>query len=663
MHHYLLLLGCLGLAAAAAAPATNATVTGRGLRMRAWPTTAYNAGDGAETVTVVPAVNFSGGGWAAPFSSARLEGTVTPPATALVTFTVVAEDGASVRLWVDDHMHIDSFLQQPRGGGAGNVTLTAAYPAPLQGGVPYPLRLEVAHLSGPDVEPVLVLSWEAAATAEATTDAPPPFPPGVVPPAALAPVVRPADDARWALRERMVASPAAAWQTSWIGSTTAHVHSRSGLALAVGLADTVDGSSLGATHVFSHNDPARVRLGRHAWDGSVYTQVNVSAWQGRACDVCVESTVLLPSAAARSGAIADANDDDEGDLALLITASGPDCGRLAVVLQPAMLWERAGDLSLTDDGVIQAARPGFASNVSVFAGGPTVPFLLAGDVYLAQPLGPEPAEAAAGSPGGGGSGSDAAAAATASPFCTVVSFSTGRNASTTEVATAVAAAAAAQAAALDAYPPDQRELVDGLSSIIAWNTVFSVTAGHFAPVSRGWPWGPEQTLLFDWDLFFLAAMAAQLEAAGAAPGGGTGNNTTARRRAGRGGITPRDVAYTTFTTIALSRTYSGLVPNWWTGMSGSADHSEPQIGAYVLRQLVALAGNDTDGAAAALVGLTWEPLVAWHNWTWARRRAEGALAAGSADGLSHLMCLGSDSPSLPPSAGEPGTLNAARLER
>lgn len=89
---------------------------------------------------------------------------------------------------------------------------------------------------------------------------------------------------------------------------------------------------------------------------------------------------------------------------------------------------------------------------------------------------------------------------------------------------------------------------------------------------------------------------------------------------------------------------------------GSFDRSEPPIGAQMLLKVHALAPNET----ASLVGMLIDPLVAWSNWTWARRRCAGSLAP--AGGVTDLICLGTDVPTAIPSDSSAGTASGARLE-
>ena len=540
------------LLACAAVFAGSAQAAYSGLRWKLWNTTAFTRGDLTyELVTLTPDVSFSPQrtpAWVQPFTSSRFEGTITSPVSDAVTFSVAVAPGDAVKLWLDDHLHLDSLTQ-----GAGSSSFTAYFPAPLRSGEPTPIRLEYAHLSGAPA--TLVLSWQA-----------PTLPLGVVPSSALAPDVRAADDARWALRARMVEAPVA-WNTAWVGSATTHVHVQSGLALALTLGDSSGGGALlGDVWVFQRSTPALVTLGGHSWNGSDYTQVNISRWGGRDCAVCIETAVVAGGA----------------DWLALVTASnGSDCGRVHAALQPQMVWERAGWFNVTGGGngsassAILATRPGFYGvTVHATGAGGAVPPLAGAPPSFALPLAP---------PGSG------------------VGFSTGRAYGLDEIQAAVAAARAAYAASRPAFnaspavgsAADLADAHDGVSSVLAWNLVYTAIDGHFTPVSRGWRWGGEQSLLFDWDVYLAGWMASGIAA--------------------RAGGLARDAAFANVLAVTLSWTWDGFVPNWRNGLnradgtaSFSPDRSEPQIGAATLARLVETWGDD----AQFLVELLWRPLRA-----------------------------------------------------
>lgn len=119
----------------------------------------------------------------------------------------------------------------------------------------------------------------------------------------------------------------------------------------------------------------------------------------------------------------------------------------------------------------------------------------------------------------------------------------------------------------------------------------------------------------------------------------------------------RDIAMNNVVTTTLSRTMSGMIPNYSSGRSGTYDRTEPAVGAWAVRVL-----RDRFGANAAwLPELLLPALVAWHDWFHAHRRNVGVLAEGGADGLADVISLGSDATD-PPGLNTPHTLAAARYE-
>ena len=132
-------------------------------------------------------------------------------------------------------------------------------------------------------------------------------------------------------------------------------------------------------------------------------------------------------------------------------------------------------------------------------------------------------------------------------------------------------------------------------------------------------------MIFDWDNLFLAFMA------------GLAGNTTGK-----------DIAYSNAIQILQARTLDGFVPNYAAGTFVSYDRTEPQIGAYVIRELFKRF-NET-----WLVNATFDTLLGWNTWVWNKRRPSyGAFA--------DLICLGSDPNTHP--GGDDGTVNTMQAAR
>jgi hypothetical protein len=194
-----------GLAAVAAA--LSARGAAGAVLQTAWANNTALGPASAGLVTTPPNVNavagFCGGDWC----SARIVGQVLPPATEYLSFTVTTDGG--VRLWVDDHLMLDSYpatLPTLR-----NATTT--YTLPVTAGQPVPFRLEYTHYTGPST---LVLWWAGNTTALA-----------VIPPSGLSSNVSAAEATRQGMRDRMYA-PANAWGTYYNPTMGAHVQVRRG---------------------------------------------------------------------------------------------------------------------------------------------------------------------------------------------------------------------------------------------------------------------------------------------------------------------------------------------------------------------------------------------------------------------------------------------------
>ncbi len=179
-----------------------------GLQLEYWSTTAF-AGPGS--VSNVSDINFNPATWGI-YSSIRITGTITNPATETSNFTI--ETDGNVRFWVDDNLLVDDPTQQK----VRAVHAVCGYP--FTAGKTVPFRLEYTHFTG---TPYLILSWIGNSTLYE-----------VVPATAFGYAVRPADVERQALRDRLY-NPPIAWQTYYNPSMGAHVQMPTGLAMVVTL--------------------------------------------------------------------------------------------------------------------------------------------------------------------------------------------------------------------------------------------------------------------------------------------------------------------------------------------------------------------------------------------------------------------------------------------
>lgn len=171
-----------------------------------------------------------------------------------------------------------------------------------------------------------------------------------------------------------------------------------------------------------------------------------------------------------------------------------------------------------------------------------------------------------------------------------------------------------------------RRSAEGLVRSIHWNTIWEPLKGRVCtPVSREWCWNEffGKYVLFDWDTFFCALMAA-LEAP--------------------------DLAVANLQAILQEVTPRGFVPNFGSALSRSDDRSQPPVGAYCALKLSGWL--EAGGEPPAWLEAAYPLLLRWHQW-WMGARD------GNRDGL---LEWGSDP--VPPETQpfESGTLRAAMYE-
>jgi len=261
-----------------------------------WPSTAF-APPSACNTGVVPAVNYTNA--FVDNVSFRLTGTVANYNNETITFSLIT-DGAAF-LWVDDHLAIDaggSVNDQRKISGQVNISFAIK---PVQ-----TFRLEYIHQTGPSA---LQLYWEGNTTAYS-----------LVPASAFTAEVTPFEQQRVALKERML-NPAVQWQTYYNPSMGTHVRMPQSLALESTLATVSNGKVtglLGNIIVFRQSHPALTLVGPHSYNGSDYTELLVEQWNGMACSVLLQTTVMNGGA----------------DLVYLATSNGSQCAGLGLSVTP-----------------------------------------------------------------------------------------------------------------------------------------------------------------------------------------------------------------------------------------------------------------------------------------------------------------------------------------
>ena len=198
----------------------------------------------------------------------------------------------------------------------------------------------------------------------------------------------------------------------------------------------------------------------------------------------------------------------------------------------------------------------------------------------------------------------------AAPFDEPVGLSTGRPRSIEQIR-----------AVLDRERPSGTAVSQAIETVLGWDTIYEPSQSRVvSPVSRVWSTGWGGYVLFDWDTFFAASMAA---------------------------VGDRDLAYADAIETLRERTAEGFVPNYArAGGWKSFDRSEPPVGAITVLSLYRQFRDRW------LLADTFDPLLGWNRW-WAARRDRGGY-----------LVWGSDAGNRPsnPDDDSVGTLQAAKYE-
>ena len=168
-----------------------------------------------------------------------------------------------------------------------------------------------------------------------------------------------------------------------------------------------------------------------------------------------------------------------------------------------------------------------------------------------------------------------------------VGVSTGRARSVAEIR-----------AVLEKQRPVAATTAGAIETVVGWDTIYEPAHNRVvSPVSRLWnvTWGGY--VLFDWDTYFAATMAA---------------------------ISSRDLGYANAVEITREITPEGFVPNFARGGGwASFDRSEPPVGAITVLRLFRQFSDTW------LLRDTFEPLLRWNRW-WAKHRdRDGYLVWGT----------------------------------
>jgi len=343
------------------------------------------------------------------------------------------------------------------------------------------------------------------------------------------------------------------WNTWEAQSVTTHVSLPDGLAIRVGIhhQTTLYGDAFLPDALIGRQAPGAeiVFPGPHSWDGS-YTDLKLS-WR--------DHNLRIQSA------------HDGDDLVLLVTplpSEHPSALPPSAVFSVGFLWNSPGTVS-------QAGQ-------TMEARGPSgvVPIYFAGKSAALRDLpviGPYYA----------GSLSEPAA------------ISTGKPRSVAQIHDIIERQSQAYRQSVAAAGPNA-SVFEAIETTLGWDTIYEPEHRRVvSPVSRVWcvNWGGY--VIFDWDTFFGASMAA---------------------------IGDRDLAYADALETLRELTPAGFVPNAArTGDWKSFDRSEPPVGAITLLDLYRRFKDRW------VLEDAFEPLLRWNRW-WSQERDVGGYLVWGSDG-------------------------------
>jgi putative isomerase len=338
------------------------------------------------------------------------------------------------------------------------------------------------------------------------------------------------------------------WNTWNTRSVLSHVLLPEGFTLNLGLREYVWRRNLREALIGRRGmDVEHIHPGAHAYDGS-YSELNLK-W--------LDNEFLVQSATV-----------DE-DLVLLVTplARHPQAKHSPLlIIEAGILWNRPGTLMLDGD-MLSAQLPTRCVCV-----------------YSTQPAFPE------------------AHIYALTPYLTLLldgpaGVSTGRRRSVVEIQKLLAERKATFAKSFEKYG-ELAEVYRALQTAMAWDTIYEPEHQRVvSPVSRIWNviWGGY--VLFEWDNYFAAYMAAAEN---------------------------KDLAYANAVEMTREMTEDGLVPNFATSNGvASRDRSEPPVGAIICRELFRMFRETW------FLEEVFPNLLRWNRWWHEKRHIQGLLCWGS----------------------------------
>jgi len=337
------------------------------------------------------------------------------------------------------------------------------------------------------------------------------------------------------------------WNTWNTRSVLSHVLLPEGFALNLGFKEYASRRYLKEAFIGQKDPQAeQIHPGLRTYDGS-YTELMLR-WQG--LEVFVQSAT------------------DGDDLVLLVTSRTQHRKTPLVVVEPGMLWNRYGHVARETDFLV-----GYLSDYAmmVFSTATPVvdPYIPAQTGYLALPLdGP-------------------------------VGVSTGTRRSLADIQAILERNKTAHLAHVASYG-DLAEVYAAMQTCLAWDTIYEPEHDRVvSPVSRLWNIGWGGYVLFDWDTYFAALMAA---------------------------LDNPDLAYANAIEITREHTERGFVPNFGSVYNiKSRDRSQPPVGSMVVREIYRKHGGEW------FLQEVFDDLLTWNRW-WPEHRQHA----------SGLLCWGSD---------------------
>lgn len=265
---------------------------------------------------------------------------------------------------------------------------------------------------------------------------------------------------------------------------------------------------------------------------------------------------------------------DGDDLVMLVSPvkpQSPDHLAPTIVFSVGMLWNRPGN-------VAKASGPGQDGRIDALLAKRTVRLYLAG-TDTADPNVP-----------------------ISGPYFSAdldapVGLSTGKPRTVSAIAGALSKAEQSYRSSVAGFGKDA-PIADAVQSVLGWDTIYEPEKQRvISPVSRIWSLNWGGYVLFDWDTFFAATLAA------------TGD---------------RDLAYANAIEICREATRNGFIPNSARSENWkSEDRSEPPVGAITVAALYKKFGNRW------LLEDTFAPLLRWNRWWSEHRDMQGYLVWGS----------------------------------